>query len=223
MYQTDFLKAVLAKMPFITEAEDENAFFRRVAHFLSPMDGRYRLIEKAYRTVKESFQKDKRESGEETLVHLRSTSLIELVYMRIEDHVRICAGLLHDIKEDKPLYWTLERISIEFGDEVALLLSYLSKPSVEEFPNSTEKERIAIYHRRFEYAPRAFFDVKMADRFHNLVTLWACTLEKRRYKIQETKTFYLPYARKHFILLHELEAAVESLETESKTEHKAST
>lgn len=213
MKRTKFLEAVLEKMPFLSEAESKETFFRRIASFLPPMDNRYRLIEKAYNAVEEAFQDIKREGGEEYPTHLRATCLIALEYLRIEDYILLCVALLHDVVEDIA-YWTIERVRIEFGDEVALYLSYATKPSAEEFPGLTEEERVEIYHHRFELAPREFFYIKLADRFHNLITLWDSSPEKRVRKVEETKLYYLPYARKHLILLHELEAAIESLELE---------
>jgi len=195
--------------PLLKEAGDRKKFFRRVASFLPPTDQRYRLIEKAYDFAEEAFQGRQRDSGERYFEHLGGVDLILIDYLRIKNYILLIAGILHDIIEDIPS-WTIERVRAEFGDEVALLLDYLSKPSKEEYPSG--EERVEVYHRRFENAPREFFLIKLADRLHNLLSMWSLSPEKRAKKIEETKRYYLPYAEKHLILLHELEEAIEELE-----------
>ena len=90
-----------------------------------------------------------------------------------------------------------------YDDEIALLVQYMTKPK--EYPKE-ESER--IYHERFAQAPRDFFLIKLPDRLDNVLTLNACPLEKRQRKIEETKRFYLPYAEKNQLLIHELEEAL---------------
>jgi hypothetical protein len=45
-----------------------------------------------------------------------------------------------------------------------------------------------------------------------MLTLWTCTEEKRKRKVEETVAYYLPFAEEHFILYHELLEAIEVLE-----------
>ena len=128
-----------------------------------------------------------------------------LDYLRVRDHEIIVAALLHDIVEDK-VEWSIERVKNEYGERIALLVEYLSKPSRKDYPDDAEREK--VYHSRFESAPREFFLIKLADRFHNVYTLWACTKKKRARKIEETRKFYLPQAERHQILIHEIEWAL---------------
>lgn len=194
----------------LKESENREAFFRRIASFLPPMDPRYRMIEKAYNYAKDAFRdQPPRETGERYFEHLRAVVLIQFDYLRLRNHILLSAGLLHDMTEDIPS-WPIERVRLEFGDEVALLQDYLSKPSKQEYPS--DEERLAVYHRRFENAPREFFLVKLPDRLHNLLSMWSLSPEKRAFKIEETKRHYLPYAEKHIILIHELEEAIKELE-----------
>ncbi len=195
--------------PLLKEAENRKTFFRRISFFLPPMDPRYRAIEKAYDYAEDAFRDRQRESGDRYFEHLRAVALILIDYLRIKNHVLIIAALLHDIVEDIPS-WTIERIRVEFGDEVALLIDYLSKPPKEDFVSP--KERVEVYRRRFQNAPREFFLIKLPDRLHNLLTMWDFAPERKAQKIEETKRYYLPDAEKHLILLHELEEAIEELE-----------
>ncbi|MDO8574585.1 MAG: HD domain-containing protein [bacterium] len=193
----------------LKESENREVFFRRIASFLPPMDPRYRMIEKAYNYAKDAFRDmPPRETGERYFEHLRAVVLIQFDYLRLRNPILLTSGLLHDMTEDIPS-WPIERVRLEFGDEVALLQDYLSKPSKEEYP--LNEERLAVYHRRFESAPREFFLVKLPDRLHNLLTMWSLSPEKIASKIAETERYYLPHAEKYTILIHELEEALTEL------------
>ncbi len=204
---------MIAGMEFLSAAENRASFFRRISHFFPRLDPRYKLIEKAYNYAKDAFREKYRDDGETRYFeHIRAVALILIDYLRVKDYRLIIAALLHDIVEDIPS-WTIERVRMEFGEEVALLVEYMTKPSG-EYPN--KKDRDAVYHSRFRSAPREFFLIKLADRLHNLLTLWACTEEKRKRKIEETRMYYMPYAEEHFILYHELLAVIGQLEAPHK-------
>jgi (p)ppGpp synthase/HD superfamily hydrolase len=198
------------RMAFLSGTENHDSFFRRVALHYPSLDPRYRMIHKAYNDAKDAFRGHFRDDNETRYFeHIRAVALIVLDYLRVRDHEIIVASLLHDIVEDKP-EWTVERVRLEYGDRVAYLVQYLTKPSKEDYPNKMERE--LVYHSRFEAAPREFFLIKLPDRFHNLRTLWACSEEKRRRKVVETRRYYLPYAERHLILLHEIEEALHELD-----------
>ncbi len=197
------------RMEFLTAAENRATFFRRVALHYPTLDWRHTLIIQAYDDAKDAFRGKFRDDQETRYFeHIRAVTLILLHYLRIKNHELIIAGLLHDIVEDIP-EWTVERVRRKYGDRVALLVEYLTKPSKKDYPDREERE--LVYHTRFESAPRDFFIIKLADRLHNLLTLYACTPEKRRRKIEETRRYYLPHAWKHLILMHEIEEALASL------------
>lgn len=197
------------RMPFLVAAENRQTFFDRVQTFLPTLDPRYRIIERAYNDAKEAFREVLREGGERYFEHLRAVALILIVYFRVRDYELIVAALLHDIVEDRS-DWTIERVRIEYGDRVALLVEWMTKPSEDQF--GSKRKRDAWYHERFRLAPRDFFLIKLADRYHNLATLWAKSAEDRQRKLDETKTYYLPHAEEQLILLHELEEAIAELE-----------
>ncbi|MBI4101398.1 MAG: HD domain-containing protein [Candidatus Nealsonbacteria bacterium] len=203
--------------PLLKGAEDRKSFFGRIASFLPPTDPRYRSIEKAYDSAKDAFRDIERDNGGRYFEHLRAVALILIDYLRVKNHTLIMAALLHDIVEDIPS-WTVERVRAEFGDEVALLVDYLSKPTKKEF--SSDKERLAVYRNRFQNAPREFFLIKLADRLHNLLTMWDLPSKKVAFKIEETKRYYLPFAEKHLILLYELEEAIEDLQKPKTTKER---
>lgn len=187
-------------------------FFDIIAQYYPRSDKRYQEIMKAYNVAKDAFREVLRDDAETRYFeHIRAVAVIVMVYLRVRDHRLIIAALLHDIVEDKK-EWTIERVRLEFGDYVAWIVEYLTKPEKDGFP---EDKVLQIYHSRFEGAPREFFYIKLADRLHNLLTLWNSTITKRARKIAETRLYYLPYAERHLILLHEIEAAIEELEHKS--------
>lgn len=189
----------------LSSAQNKETFFRKVAAFYPTLDPRYKAIERAYKAAKDTFREDVREDGVRYFEHLRAVALI-LMYLQVSDFEQIIAALLHDIVEDHPELWSLDRIREEFGPRVAWLVEYYTKPPLVLCITKEEQDR--WYHARFEHAPREFFLGKLSDRFHNVLTLNACPLDKRIRKVAETREYYMPYAREHFILYYELEDAL---------------
>lgn len=201
--------SILKRLPFLAAAENRETFFRRISLLFPTLDPRYQAIERAYDYAKDAFRGKSREGGERYFEHVRAVTLILIDYLRVKDYRIIIAAILHDLVEDVPS-WTIDRVRRDFGDYVALLVEYLSKP-----PKSfgTKAERDRAYHGRFRAAPREFFLPKLADRWHNTLTLGACPKEKRERKLAETREHYLPYAEEHFILYHEIIEAMEFAES----------
>jgi len=191
-------------------------FFHIIATIYPTTDWRYKLIEKAYNDAKDAFRGKFRDDGERYFEHIRAVALILILYLRVTDYRMIVAALLHDIVEDIPS-WTIDRVREEYGDEIAQLVDALTKPY---HIFKTKEECHDAYHKRFKQAKRAFFLIKLADRLHNLLTLWTCVDEKILRKIEETKRYYLPYAEEHLILYHEITAIILSLEKSTKTTKK---
>lgn len=192
----------------LKESENREMFLRRLDSFLSPLDPRYQLIVNAYDDSKDAFRKKKRKTGERYFEHLRAVFLIQFDYLYIRDPDILIAGLLHDIVEDIPS-WSIERVKNKYGVRVAMLVDYSSKPRKKVCPN--EEKRLIIFRNRFEFAPRDLWKIKLPDRLHNLLCMWIMSQEKIAFKIEETEKYYLPYAREHIILVHELEEAIKEL------------
>ena len=75
------------------------------------------MIEKAYQIGKEAHKNQFRKSGEPYIIHPLWVAII-LADLEM-DKETIVAGMLHDVVEDTTM--TLDEISAEFGEEVALL------------------------------------------------------------------------------------------------------
>jgi GTP pyrophosphokinase len=194
----------------IENHKDHRSFMGIVLRYYPPDDVRFKRIEKAYHIAECEFDGKKRDGGDRYFEHLRSVALIVMVHLRVRDTDIIVAALLHDIVEDIP-GWTYDRIRDTFGVDVAKILWYVTKPSVTEFEGD-KRERDRRYHENFLHAPREAIMVKLADRLHNLLTLWETDHEKRLRKIQETQDFYLALAEKECVLIHEIEDALRELQ-----------
>lgn len=203
---------MLEKMVFLKAAENRDTFFKRIALLFPRSDPRFQKIEKAYDTFEDAFRHVARDGGEKYFEHLRAVALIVIDWLRVTDYELIIASLGHDVVEDIDS-WTIDRVRLEFGDRVAFLIDWMTKPPVEE--HGSKEARDKMYHDRFKFAPREFFLLKLPDRFHNLTTLWSCTPEKRARKIAETKLYYVRYAEEQLILYHEIQEAIDNLEKEA--------
>jgi GTP pyrophosphokinase len=195
--------------------EHNNATFAElIDKYYSRYDARYRMIMQAYCAAEDAFASTYREGGDKYFEHLRAVALILIEYLRVRDHELIVVALLHDIVEDID-GWTYERISREYTERVSVLVWWLTKPSVAHFKNEAERDR--HYHQQLhEGAPREAIIVKLADRLHNLVTMWDVSSEKRSRKISETESFYLPLAVREMVLIHEIEAILDELKNGHK-------
>ena len=185
--------------------ENRELFFRRINMMYPTLDPRYQRIERIYNLVKDAFRDDFRDGGVRYFEHLRAVTLIMIDYLGITDPDDICAGLGHDLHEDKRKQWPIERMKYEFGHESTLIIQYVSKPPKEEYPIKEDRE--AVFFDVFRNAPRRAVILKLADVLHNMRTIWECEDKKRLAKIHQYENHYRYYARREIILMHELDGA----------------
>ncbi len=202
---------LLEKMPYLNNPGNKESFLRRIERIYPYPTYEYLFIERAYQTAKDAFRGKYREDQlTRYFEHLRIVTLIGIEYLRIVDYEVIAALLLHDIVEDIT-GWTIPRLKKEFTVRVAMLVAYATKPPVSDFPSKEARDK--AYHRRFMTAPREFFYIKLPDRLHNIWTLGNCPLDKQKRKIIETRRYYMPYAEREKLLIHELEEVISLIES----------
>ncbi|MGD9602759.1 MAG: bifunctional (p)ppGpp synthetase/guanosine-3',5'-bis(diphosphate) 3'-pyrophosphohydrolase [Gammaproteobacteria bacterium] len=134
-----------------------------------------------------------RKSGEAYITHPLEVSCI-LADMHM-DHETLIAAMLHDVIEDTGI--GKERISQEFGGEVAAIVDGLSKLTQLEFESHAEAQ--ARNFQRMLMAMAADIRVilvKLADRLHNMRTLGALAPAKRQRIARETLEIYAPIAQR---------------------------
>ncbi len=150
------------------------------------------LIERAYRFAAKAHKGQMRESGEDYINHSLNTAHT-LIEMKL-DAPSIAAALLHDVIDDTPI--TLEDIKREFGNEIALLVSGVSKlgkikyQGIERHVENLRKMFLAMAK------DIRIVIIKLADRLHNMKTLDALPSRKQKRIALETLEIYAPIAHR---------------------------
>ena len=163
-------------------------------------------IRKAYDYAKEKHQGQYRVSGEDYIYHPLCTAIIlTTVYA---DTDTICAGLLHDVIEDCDV--TRSELEEVFGSDIAKLVDGVSKISKMHF--STENEALIEYYKKIIVGMSEdvrVIIIKLADRLHNMRTLWALPKEKQKTKAKEVLEILAPIA--HHLGIHKIKSELEDL------------
>lgn len=145
------------------------------------------LIEKAYKTANEAHNGQVRKSGEPYIIHPLWVGII-LADLEM-DKETIVAGMLHDAVEDTDM--TLDDVSREFGEEVALLVDGVTK--LGQLSYSQDKLEIQAENLRKMFLAMAkdirVIIIKLADRLHNMRTLEFMRPEKQKEKQKRRWTF----------------------------------
>lgn len=152
------------------------------------------MIEKAYQVAKKAHKDQVRKSGEPYLIH---PLWVGTILANLEmDKETIAAGMLHDVVEDTEL--TLEDITREFGEEVALLVDGVTK--LGQLNYSQDKLEIQAENLRKMFLAMAkdirVIIIKLADRLHNMRTLEFMIPVKQQEKARETMDIYAPIAQR---------------------------
>ena len=153
----------------------------------------YALLERAYVFACDSHSGQYRTTGEPYVLHPLNVALI-LADLELDVTSIIC-GLLHDVVEDTSV--TLDDISGQFGDTVALIVDGVTK--LAKIPYMTKEEQQSENIRKMILAMTGDLRVilvKLADRLHNMRTMHSMPLEHRRLKSSETLEIYAPIANR---------------------------
>ncbi|WP_099208801.1 RelA/SpoT family protein [Urinicoccus timonensis] len=149
------------------------------------------FIRKGFEFAEEKHRGQKRNSGEDYIIHPYHVALI-LAEMNM-DPATIVAGLLHDVVEDTDV--TYEDVKELFGEEIANLVDGVTK--LKKLSYQTKQEKQAENIRKMVLAMAKdirVIIVKLADRLHNLRTLEYMNEAKKKEKALETIEIYAPLA-----------------------------
>ena len=156
------------------------------------------LIEKAYNIANNAHQGQLRKSGEPYIIHPLYVAII-LADLEM-DKETIVAGLLHDVVEDTIM--TIDEISAEFGEDVALLVDGVTKLQLQMNDANLDYSAIKL-EMQAENLRKMFLAmakdirvilIKLADRLHNMRTLKHMPPEKQQRIARETLDIYSPIA-----------------------------
>ena len=151
------------------------------------------MIRKAYMLAFEKHFGVKRKSGEDYIIHpLNVAYILTEIYA---DAKTIQAALLHDVVEDTDV--TIEEIEDMFGSEVALLVNGVTKINRLNFQG--DNEAMIANHRKILVGLTEdvrVIIIKLADRLHNMRTIWALPEKKQKQKAKETLDILTPIAHR---------------------------
>ena len=188
----DYAAAIIAKLP---GANKRDHGVRRLVDTLQVYltEDQLKNITKAYEFGAKAHSGQSRKTGEAYISHPIAVAQ-ELAEMRL-DVQAIIAAILHDTIEDTTA--SLDEISKIFGKEVALLVDGVSKLDQIQFSS-----RIEAQSESFRKMMLAMIEdirvilVKLADRLHNMQTLNAMPIQKKKRIAKETIDIYAPIANR---------------------------
>ena len=163
-------------------------------------------VETAYKFAAKMHKGQYRKTGEEYIVHPLFVAHI-LTSIRA-DKETLMAGLLHDVIEDTEI--TKEDLEKMFGDVVANLVDGVTK--INNINVSTENEYLTGYYKKIIVGMSEdvrVIIIKLADRLHNMRTLYALDHDRQKRKAKETLEILAPIA--HRLGMHKIKSELEDL------------
>lgn len=167
-------------------------YLQKVATYM-PGEEVEEQLKKAYHFAERVHEGYERLTGEPHLVHMLNVSYI-LTDMNA-DLETLTAGLLHDVLEHDRV--SRETLLEQFGEEVTLLVEGVTLINSLNF--SGDKKSVIANHRKIFVGlsedVRVIF-IKLADRLHNMRTLWAFPESEQKEKAKETLDILVPIAHR---------------------------
>ena len=151
------------------------------------------LLQQAYDFAKQAHAGQTRLSGEPYFSHCVEVAktLAELEL----DCATVAAGLLHDVVEDTD--HSISAVAERFGEEIALLVEGVTSISTLKFKSTEEHQAENLRKMLIAMAKdiRVIL-IKLADRGHNMRTLYALPPEKIHRISKDTLDIYAPLAHR---------------------------
>jgi len=165
-----------------------------------------KLITKSYLFAFEKHFGQKRHTGEDYIVHPLNVAYI-LADINA-DYQTICAALLHDTIEDCEV--TKEDLANEFSLEIANLVDGVTKINKLNFTG--DNEAMLANHRKIIVGLTEdvrVIIIKLADRLHNMRTLWILSEKSQKANAKETLDILVPIA--HRLGMNKIKSELEDL------------
>jgi len=170
----------------------ENSFWQEALNLLPTGEvASFQLLQQAFQLMKYYHGPTQRKDG--SLYYTHPLHVARKVMKYNPDPISWIGALLHDVVEDS--YCSLEEIGLLFGVEVKDMVALVSSMRL-----SYKKYKLADKQTQAQKLLNCTNPVaqliKLCDRWHNLETLSAMLPAKRRVKIEETETYFIPLAKK---------------------------
>ena len=169
-------------------------------------DKQLEMIRIAYEFAVKKHKGQFRKSGEEYITHPLNVAIILTTISA--DYETLIAALLHDVIEDCDC--EREEIDEHFGKTVGNLVYGVSKLGRINF--STENEYLIDYYKKIIVGMSEdvrVIIIKLADRLHNMRTLWALPEEKQKKIAKETMEILAPIG--DHLGIHKIKSELEDL------------
>lgn len=164
------------------------------------------LINRAYEFATKAHAGQLRLTGDDYMLHPLNVALILTeVYA---DSQTLATALLHDVINFTNT--TIEEVEKEFGTEIKTLVDGISK--INKLSLSADNEALVSYHKKILVGLSGdvrIIILKIADRLHNMRTLWAIPEKKRKEKAKETLEILAPIA--HRLGINHIKSELEDL------------
>ena len=171
-------------------------------------------IRAAFELAREAHAAQKRKSGEPYIIHPIAVATIVAIELKLGANP-VIAAFLHDVVEDTA--YTIDDIRQRFGDDVAFLVSVVTKKSTGNYEISKQVDNYKQMLNSIHYDIRALL-VKLADRLHNMRTLSSMRPDKQMKIAGETDFFYAPLANR--LGLYNVKIELENLSFRYRCPHE---
>ena len=163
-------------------------------------------LKSAYEYASIIHKNQKRLTGDDYITHL--LNVVKILISLNADSITLIAGMLHDAVNIGGV--KIEDIKQKFGDEVAMLVAGITQINRLKY-NGTNETAIAN-HRKILVGltkdVRVIF-IKLADRLHNMRTIYMLSDEKKRENAKETLEILTPIA--HRLGINKIKSELEDL------------
>jgi guanosine-3',5'-bis(diphosphate) 3'-pyrophosphohydrolase len=164
------------------------------------------LLYKAYQVSKKYHKDQYRKSGEPFVVHPLEVAQI-LADIEL-DQTSIISAILHDVIEDTD--YSLDMANKDFGQKTANIINGVTKLDKLVFDSKEEQQVSNIRKMIIAMSEDVrIILVKLADRLHNMRTLYPLPEDKRVKNSMETLEVYAPIA--HRLGIYQIKSELENL------------
>ena len=165
-----------------------------------------KVINDSYELARSKHEGQYRKTGEAYIIHPLNVALILTeIYA---DYETISAGLLHDVLEDCDC--THEEMENVVGPTITRIVEGVTKLSKIHF--STENDYLIDYYKKIIVGMSEdvrVIIVKLADRLHNMRTLWALPKDRQKVKAKEALEILAPIG--DHLGIHKIKSELEDL------------